>query len=189
MNKHQLRTKRKENDILLAAVELVGTMPLNELTIDKIKTKAKVSPMTIYKIFGSKENLIHEAIIKITKDRVILANEILNSNLPNNEKFKAYITNAFNTALQYPQQKYLRDYIFASDDEAFKSAVFYQYGLTMKPLEKLHSELVVEGVIRKEITFSNFIEFLDMITKTDSKYFNTEDKLNSILNGFIKFFG
>lgn len=188
MNKHKLRTERKRKDILLATVEIIGTTPLNQVTINTIKTKAKVSPMTIYNIFSSKYNLIHEAILKITADRVAIVIEALNSNKSSTQRFKDYITIAFKTALMYPQQKNLRDYITESFDDSFVKTVTNHYRLTYPPLKILFNDMRNEGLINEQINFERFITILDMITKTDPIYYSDEESLNIMLNGFIKFF-
>lgn len=188
MNKHQLRTKRKEQEILSAAVELVGNIPLQHITINLIKEKARVSQVTIYKLFYSKENLINEAILKITRDTVTEVNKFLNSNLSATERLKGYLTTAFNTAIKYPQQKNLRDYIFSSIDLEFKADIKKEYDLTMSPLLILYNDCINEKIIRNEITFNKFIEFLDMVTKIDPIFYSDEESLNLLLDGFIRFF-
>lgn len=188
MNKHKLRTERKRKDILLATVEIIGTTPLSQVTINKIKTKAKVSPMTIYNIFSSKYNLIHEAILKITVDKVTLVIESLNSNKSSTERFKDYITIAFKTALIYPQQKNLRDYITESFDDVFVKAVTDYYKLTYPALKTLFNDMINDGLINEQIDFNRFITILDMITKIDPIYYSDEESFNIMLNGFINFF-
>lgn len=70
MSKHTLRTKRKYNNILNATIDIVGHTALEHITINQIKTKAKVSQVTIYNIFGSKDDLIVAAIVE-KSDRAV----------------------------------------------------------------------------------------------------------------------
>ena len=79
MNKHILRTQQKELAILNATINLVGTQPIEQITIDKIKSAAKVSQVTIYKLFESKDNLITTAIKELSVKAVNHVMKILTS--------------------------------------------------------------------------------------------------------------
>ena len=61
MNGYEKRTQEKKNQVLKAAFELMNTDTGTEtLTMDEIAKKSNVGKTSIFKYFGSKENLIFE---------------------------------------------------------------------------------------------------------------------------------
>ncbi|KHL97340.1 TetR family transcriptional regulator [Paenibacillus sp. IHB B 3415] len=61
MNGFEKRTQEKKNQVLEATFNLMNTdAGIEKLTIDEIAEQSNVGKTTIFKYFGSKENLIHE---------------------------------------------------------------------------------------------------------------------------------
>lgn len=61
MNGFEKRTQDKKNQVLEATFNLMNTdAGLESLTMDEIAENSNVGKTTIFKYFGSKENLIHE---------------------------------------------------------------------------------------------------------------------------------
>src|SRR5699024_301528 len=63
MNGFERRKQQKKIDILKASLALFKKYGVQKVSITEIADKAKVSQVTIYNYFGSKDNLIHEVII------------------------------------------------------------------------------------------------------------------------------
>lgn len=61
MNGFEKRTQEKKNQVLEATFRLINTdAGIENVTIDEIAKHSNVGKTTIFKYFGSKENLIHE---------------------------------------------------------------------------------------------------------------------------------
>ncbi|MEK3735232.1 MULTISPECIES: TetR/AcrR family transcriptional regulator [Paenibacillus] len=61
MNGFEKRTQAKKNQVLEATFNLINTeVGIEKVTMDDIARHANVGKTTIFKYFGSKENLIHE---------------------------------------------------------------------------------------------------------------------------------
>lgn len=79
MNNYERRTLKKKEDIINSALTLFGKQGFSDVSIKDIASMAKVSQVSIYNYFGSKESLVEECAKVIMKDTIILAEEILAS--------------------------------------------------------------------------------------------------------------
>ena len=77
MNKYEERTRRKKEDIIKATLTLFGKQGFSDVSIKEIASLAKVSQVSIYNYFGSKESLVQECTRVIMKDTIRIAEEIL----------------------------------------------------------------------------------------------------------------
>jgi AcrR family transcriptional regulator len=62
-DRHEREFKRREREILEAAVELFSTLPWEEVTIAQIAKRAEVGKGTVYKHFASKDELIGRIVL------------------------------------------------------------------------------------------------------------------------------
>lgn len=62
MNGFERRREKKKENIRLAALELFKQRGLKKVSVNDIAKQAEVSPVSIYNYFGSKENLVSDAI-------------------------------------------------------------------------------------------------------------------------------
>ncbi|WP_241432914.1 TetR/AcrR family transcriptional regulator [Listeria fleischmannii] len=68
MNGFEKRTEEKKKSVLESAFTLMNTdAGVKNLTIDDLVKAANVGKTTIFKYFGSKENIIHEVFISFFK--------------------------------------------------------------------------------------------------------------------------
>jgi len=65
---YDLRRQKKRQDIMRAAKDLFVRHGIDRVTVDEIASTARVSKVTIYNHFGSRENLIQELILDILED-------------------------------------------------------------------------------------------------------------------------
>ena len=65
---YDLRRQKKRQDIMRAAKALFVKHGIDRVTVDEIASTARVSKVTIYNHFGSRENLIQELILDILQD-------------------------------------------------------------------------------------------------------------------------
>ena len=86
MNKYEIRTANKKAAIMDAALALINEVGLTAANMKQIANRAKVSPVSIYNYYGSKENLVLECIKNIFTENIKTARGILESDLPFEEK-------------------------------------------------------------------------------------------------------
>ena len=88
MNGHERRKQRIIDRIKKCALELFAEYGADKVTMDEIAARANVSKMTIYKYFGSKEDLRRD-VFSLYFDEILAATEqILDSDLDFMEKLR-----------------------------------------------------------------------------------------------------
>jgi AcrR family transcriptional regulator len=88
MNKYEIRTANKKAAIMEATINLINEKGFTSTSINQIALQAKVSPVSIYNYFGSKENLVLECIKRIIFENYENARKILKSNLSYEKKLE-----------------------------------------------------------------------------------------------------
>ncbi len=88
MNKYEIRTNKKKEAILQASLELFKKHGFINTNIKNIAELAKVSQVSIYNYFGSKNQLVKEVISYLMDGMVSTAEEILAEALPFPEKVR-----------------------------------------------------------------------------------------------------
>jgi AcrR family transcriptional regulator len=73
-NRGRQRSVTSETSILTATMELLGQMPLREITIEAIAAKARVGKATIYKWWPNKAHLALDAYLRHMKSNVSVPN-------------------------------------------------------------------------------------------------------------------
>ncbi len=189
MNKHVLRTKQKEQSILKATVTLVANQPIEHITIDKIKSAAKVSQVTIYKLFETKDNLINTAIKELSVGAVNSIMNVISSDINPRERLKEYFRTSFNTTLSYPCHKDILEYIFSGINTDLMNFVLSLYKDTYSHLERLYDDSRKENIVRSEISLQQFLKMCDMFTRTQPQFYQTDDEMNLLLESIVRSFG
>ncbi len=83
MNGFEKRTEEKKKSVLEAAFNLMNTEAgVKNLTVDDIVKSANVGKTTIFKYFGSKENIIHEVFYQFLNEMGESAKMIMAQNKP-----------------------------------------------------------------------------------------------------------
>ncbi len=189
MNKHVLRTQQKKEDILNATINLVGTNPLEHITVEKIKKAARVSQVTMYKLFGSKDNLINIAIKEFAEKSINVVMEVLNSDTNPRDRLKGYFRASFNLAITYPNQREIIEYVFSGVNPDLNTYVFNLYLKTYPALERLYNDIKKENHIRSEISFEQFLKMCDMFTRTQPQFYQTSEEMELLLESLVRSFG
>jgi TetR/AcrR family transcriptional regulator, repressor of fatR-cypB operon len=86
MNKYEIRTNKKKEAILKASLELFKNNGFVNANIKEIAALAKVSQVSIYNYFGSKNLLFKESISFLMDDMISTAEEILSLAIPFSQK-------------------------------------------------------------------------------------------------------
>ncbi|MGX7205239.1 TetR/AcrR family transcriptional regulator [Enterococcus pingfangensis] len=83
MDGFERRTEEKKKRVLQAAFDLINSdTGVENLTIDEVAKKANVGKTSIFKYFGSKENLIHEVFIRSMEEMGDNAKKVMAKNAP-----------------------------------------------------------------------------------------------------------
>lgn len=92
MDGFERRRERKEENIRQAAFELFSAHGVQKVSIAEIAEKAKVSQVTIYNYFGSKDELLRNVISSLLEKRLKEDTEAIESDLPFTEKIEIFIS-------------------------------------------------------------------------------------------------
>ncbi|MCT1401085.1 TetR/AcrR family transcriptional regulator [Paenibacillus sp. p3-SID867] len=129
MNGFEKRTQAKKNQVLEAAFKLINTdAGIENVTMDEIARHSHVGKTTIFKYFGSKENLVHEVFKYFLTQMGETAREIMAENKPFEETIIAMSQNKINYLEKINKQFYLglMDYFTKKDDDGL-SLMMQQY--------------------------------------------------------------
>ena len=91
-NGFQRRKRRKRSQILQAALQLFERHGFRRVSIADIASHARVSQVTIYNHFGSKESLIREVLRTFLEARLERYRKIIAGSLPYREKLRSIVT-------------------------------------------------------------------------------------------------
>ncbi|MBX4148534.1 TetR/AcrR family transcriptional regulator [Paenibacillus lautus] len=129
MNGFEKRTQEKKNQVLEATFKLINTeIGIENVTVAEIARHANVGKTTIFKYFGSKENLVHEVFKYFLTQMGETAREIMAENKPFEETIIAMSQNKINYLKKINKQfyLYLMDYFTKKDDDGL-SLMMQQY--------------------------------------------------------------
>lgn len=122
LNGFEKRTEEKKKNILEAAFELMNRNEVGKnITMDKIAKHANVGKATLFKYFGSKDNLIHEVFKYYLEKMIDTASDIMNENKPFDETLIALSQNKIKFLNQINQSFYLKmmAYLTEKDEEGW----------------------------------------------------------------------
>lgn len=129
MNGYEKRTQEKKDQVLKAAFDLMNTdAGIENLTMDEIAKHANVGKTSIFKYFGSKENLIHEVFKYFLNKVGGNAREIMAANKPFEETIIAMSQNKIHYLDKVNKQFYidLMDFFTRKGDDGL-SSMMQQY--------------------------------------------------------------
>ncbi|MDF2949697.1 MAG: TetR family transcriptional regulator [Sedimentibacter sp.] len=129
MNGYEKRTYEKKNQVLEAAFHLMNTdAGIENLKVDEIARNANVGKTSIFKYFGSKENLIHEVFKYFLNKMGDTAREIMAENRSFEETLIAMSLNKITYLEKINKQFYLdlMDYLTQKDDNGL-SLIMQKY--------------------------------------------------------------
>ncbi len=91
MDGFQMRKEKKKKSILQAAQELFSSQGVKNTTVAEIAAKARVSQVTLYNYFGSKNNLVKEVIGTFMEEKWTDSEKIIESALSFPQKIEKII--------------------------------------------------------------------------------------------------
>lgn len=108
MNGYEKRTEEKKQQVLKAAFRLMNTdLGLENLTIDEVAKISGVGKTSIFKYFGSKENLIHEVFNFFMHQIEKTSQEIIDKDIPFEEALIAVSQNKIHYLDKISKQFYI----------------------------------------------------------------------------------
>jgi AcrR family transcriptional regulator len=129
MNGYERRTQEKKTQVLEATFHLMNTdAGIENLTMDDIAKNANVGKTSIFKYFGSKENLFHEVFKYYLNSLGETAKEIMAENKPFEETLIAMSQNKIKYLEKINKQFYLdlMDFVTKKGDDGV-SLMMKQY--------------------------------------------------------------
>ena len=120
MNGFEKRTSEKKKNILETAFEIMNTANgVSELKIDELAHKAAVGKTSIFKYFGSKENLIHEVFKHFLTEIGDAARSLMAENKPFDETLIAMAQAKINHLDKVNRRFYLdlMEYVTTKNDK------------------------------------------------------------------------
>ncbi|AXI07802.1 TetR family transcriptional regulator [Oceanobacillus zhaokaii] len=132
MDGFERRREQKKKDILRAALALFIENGVQKVSIAEIAKEAKVSQVTIYNYFDSKENLIN-LVFKLYVDQIWDEMKVLlSSDLPYEEKIKQMISFEKNMANQSMNNVFFQDLLedYATG-QSYVEEVYLKEGLPL----------------------------------------------------------
>jgi AcrR family transcriptional regulator len=98
MDKRQKRTQAKMEAIKQTALELFAKHGVEKVTMDEIADAANASKVTIYKYFGSKDDLYADVIDMYIEETLSATEEVFTSDMDFLEKLKFALLQSTNTS-------------------------------------------------------------------------------------------
>mgnify|MGYP001767765636 CR=1 FL=1 len=185
---YQKRTMKKRQDILSAAKTLVSELPLNQISIHAFAAKAKVSQVTIYNIFGSKNDLVLEAVKEISREDVDDIFAVISSDLLYSARIDEYFRHSFSHTLKRPQLTALLSFIFDEKNADLARYVFSLYEKTYPFLQKMYLDGRSAGLIRDDISMDLFFKILNMYVRIDRNFLLDDKEREVIIESIRKSF-
>jgi AcrR family transcriptional regulator len=183
MNKYELRTEKKKNAIIQAALEIINNKGFVKASIKEIAALANVSQVSIYNYFGSKDMLAVECAKYVIQINMKKARDLLQTDMNFVEKILyvlSFCSNQINLSLT--------EYFSASSlsDEKLKNLL--ERGI--KDLQReIYLEYIEAGkkekVIDPSIPSSLILEYIDSVNTIKIESEDRNKKLEIIHHLFL----
>lgn len=158
MNGYQMRTEKKKEQIMKTTFDLISKYGVDKTSITEISKHARVSPVSIYNYFGSKEELVRMTFVDYMSKIMNEHEKVLDRPVPFQEKLELLLGARMNSAdpinvdlIHISQEPSVREYI---ED-------FYQER-TIPFFVKLIEQGKQEGFIDPEISIEAALFYIQM---------------------------
>ncbi|MDF2986144.1 MAG: TetR family transcriptional regulator [Eubacterium sp.] len=183
MNKYEIRTNIKKEAILHASLDLFKKQGFINTNIKNIAESAKVSQVSIYNYFGSKNQLLKEVISYLTDGMVSTAEEILAEALPFPDKVKKALSLCSEEFENVIEEFFS---VAALDDPQMAQAIISTLKEKNNYLyEKYIESGKAEGYVDKTIPTSTIVDFLNSMGNNPNYRQNNAQYRDDIVKLFI----
>lgn len=173
MNKYEIRTQKKKDAIIQAALDLFRNKGYTNVSINEIASLSGVSSVSIYNYFGNKEGVIKECARILMQEATQMVNDLLLENI----SFKEKLLRAVSICAEKPHQ--LLEEHFSQ--EALHDAVFVD--LFKESAGEVRSDILQvfiesgkqEGAIDATISTETVMEFLDAVAGMQANWETKEE--------------
>ncbi|MFD9628856.1 TetR/AcrR family transcriptional regulator [Peribacillus muralis] len=173
MNKYEIRTQKKKDSIIQAALELFRDKGYTNVSINEIASHSGVSSVSIYNYFGNKEGVIKECARFLMQETTQIVNDLLLENI----SFKEKLLRALSICAEKPHQL-LEEYF---SQEALHDTVFVDlYKESANEIRRDILQVFIEsgkqeGTIDASISTETVMEFLDIAASIQANWETKED--------------
>lgn len=173
MNQYQKTTEKKKQAIIQAALHLFKEKGFKETSIKSIAEVARVSPVSIYNYFGSKDNLVALCVNDLFGEITQQAEDILNSNLDSYTKLDQALDLCQEKMSQqisdYFQDKTVRDPDFSS---LLTKAITAKKRDIYRAYIKLGKE---EGLIAADLSTELILNVMDALNSVGNQLVHSDN--------------
>ena len=173
MNQYQKTTEKKKQAIIQAALHLFKEKGFKETSIKSIAEVAKVSPVSIYNYFGSKDSLVALCVNDLFEEIAQQAEDILKSNLAFNTKL--------DQALELCQEKMsqqISDYFEDKTvrDPAFSSLLTKAITAKKRDIYRTYINLgKEEGLIDRDLSTELILNVMDALNSVGNQLAHSDN--------------
>jgi AcrR family transcriptional regulator len=157
---YDMRKQRKRRDIISAAKGLFIQYGINRVTVDEIANTARVSKVTIYNHFGSRENLIQEIVLEIIDEENERLHYIAESDMEPGEKIEAVMAAKIESH-QTGHRTLIMDAAARDEDLKLKMENAVQEG--KKWMRSIYEEAQRTGYAEENIKAETFYAYMEMM--------------------------
>lgn len=173
MNQYQKTTEKKKQAIIQAALHLFKEKGFKETSIKSIAEVAKVSPVSIYNYFGSKDNLVALCVNDLFGEITQQAEDILNGDLD----LKTKLAQAF-ALCQEKMSQQISDYF---NDKTVKDPTFSTLlakAITAKKRDIYRAYIKVgkeEGLIAADLSTELILNVMDALNSVGNQLVHSDN--------------
>ncbi|GGD16069.1 TetR/AcrR family transcriptional regulator [Pontibacillus salipaludis] len=165
MNGFERRTELKKKKILNTAFELFSKYGVQKVSIQEIAKSAQVSQVTIYNYFGSKDQLLLEAIKSYGFERLTTFQELIDdSSLTFEEKIRHIITSKTTDMLDFDLD--FVQTLMSNQPEIKEFANEFAQNHSIPLFMKLVEQGKEEGVVSPSLSANMIMFYINMYNQT-----------------------
>ncbi|MDP4097375.1 TetR/AcrR family transcriptional regulator [Paenibacillus sp. P96] len=184
MNKFEVRTQKKKDAIVKAALKLFQERGFVDVSIKDIAAESGVSSVSLYNYFGSKEGVVKECANVLMQNTVRMAKDILNQNMD----YKDKLLKVLEICAEYDYQLLCSP--GAVEDHILSS--LYSENTNQIRIEIIQEFIELgkrEGAIDSTISLETLLELLNAIGAVQSTWARAENYKEKMaeLNRFLLF--
>lgn len=176
MNGYERRTEAKKKAIINAAKELFTERGVTDVGVGEIAAKARVSQVSIYNYFGDKHALAKEALVVILDEAIREYEEILDREIPFQEKLKIVMAKKHNAVIEASRSHFSE---YAWSDKALQQVYWGAAAIKSSHIYLKFIELgKKEGAIDERIPNDAILKYLysSISIMQEPDYLKTSDE-------------
>ncbi|MCI1859069.1 MAG: TetR/AcrR family transcriptional regulator [Sporolactobacillus sp.] len=163
MDGYQKRTEKKKRQIKQAAFDLFNRYSIEKVTMKDIAEAAHVSPVTIYKYFGNKDELLRVIAYDFIEQAYVFFHDLLTKSIPFPQKIEELLDYSIRQKKVFNEDYFKK--LYFSDPRYVK---FANSGY-MKRVEQLILQLIrqgkAEGYVNPELPETIILQYVQAVIR------------------------